>query len=190
MKPMLAMLALLALSIQALGHRLDEYLQATRIALAPNQITLSIDLTPGVAIIEELRPFLHPTPQDRIPHPEQKAYARRVLDGLQLELDGKPRSLRLSHATFSPWADLQAGEGTIRLIAVARFPTLTAGPHEMILRNHHLPKISVYLVNALLPKTGLIQITHQTRDELQKDYRLDFDVSLPTPARLATKCVI
>jgi hypothetical protein len=49
------------------------------------------------------------------------------------------------------------------------------------LTNAHLPAISVYLVNALMPKDTSIKITSQTRDELQKHYRLEFGVNSSAP---------
>ena len=36
--------------MQAHAHRLDEYLQATRVAIARDRIDLEIDLTPGATI--------------------------------------------------------------------------------------------------------------------------------------------
>ena len=50
MKPVLLGCLLFVLATHALAHRLDEYLQATRISVATNRIDLSIDLTPGVAV--------------------------------------------------------------------------------------------------------------------------------------------
>ena len=38
------------------AHRLDECLQAALIDIAPDRITLELDVTPGVAIAESLIP--------------------------------------------------------------------------------------------------------------------------------------
>jgi hypothetical protein len=53
---------------------------------------------------------------------------------------------------------------------------VTPGHHGILFRNEHLPGISVYLVNALVPKSKTIQITAQNRDEYQKEYHLRFEV--------------
>jgi len=39
-----------ALGGTASAHRIDEYLQAARLAIAPNRITLEMDITPGVDV--------------------------------------------------------------------------------------------------------------------------------------------
>jgi hypothetical protein len=176
MKSLVALLALLAFSWPAQAHRIDEYLQATRIAVGLERIDLSIDLTPGVAIAQEVLPSIDPDAGAQIaPHQGQK-YARRVLQDLRFSLDGKPRSIKLMSATFPARADMEAGEGTIHLQAVVKIPTLKPTHHEILFRNTHLPGISVYLVNALVPENTAIQITRQTRDDLQREYRLSFEV--------------
>jgi hypothetical protein len=175
-KWIVAIAAVLAFSVSAPAHRLDEYLQATRIAVAMHRIDLAIDLTPGVAIAEELLPSIDPDGRARVaPHPGER-YAQRVLQDLVLDLDGKRQPIRLVRATFPDRADMEVGEGTIHLQAVAKIATLKPGHHDLLFRNTHLPKISVYLVNALVPENKAIQITRQIRDELQKEYRLSFEV--------------
>lgn len=176
MKWIVAIAAVLAFSVSAPAHRLDEYLQATRIAVTIHRIDLTIDLTPGVAIAEELLPSIDPVGGARIDSHQGERYAQRVLQDLELELDGKRQPIRLIRATFPARADMEAGEGTIHLQSVAKIATLKPGHHELLFRNDHLPKISVYLVNALVPENKAIQITRQIRDELQKEYRLSFEV--------------
>ena len=79
----------------------------------------------------------------------------------------------------------EKGVLTPSLIAVqpgsASIEQLAAGQHTLSLTNAHLPAISVYLVNALVPKDRAIKITKQTRDELQKTYRLEFGLIPPSP---------
>jgi hypothetical protein len=40
----------LAFAVTASAHRIDEYLQAARLAIAPDRVTLEMDLTPGVDV--------------------------------------------------------------------------------------------------------------------------------------------
>ena len=176
MKWIVTIAAALAFSLPAQAHRLDEYLQATRIAVTLQQIELGIDLTPGVDIAQELLQSIDSDAKDRIPDHRGERYARRVLQDLALDLDGKRQAIRLQRATFPARADMEAGEGTIHLQAVAKISTLKPGHHELLFRNSHLPRISVYLVNALVPENKAIQIIHQIRDEYQKEYRLSFEV--------------
>jgi hypothetical protein len=181
-KGLVAISAVLAFLVSAQAHRLDEYLQATRIAVTLHRIDLAIDLTPGVAIAPELLPTIDPDGNARIPPHQGERYAQRVLQDLALDLDGKRQAIRLIRATFPPRADMEDGEGTIHLQAVAKISTLQPGHHELLFRNAHLPKISVYLVNALVPENKAIQNTRQIRDELQREYRLSFEVK-PTASQ-------
>ena len=87
--------------------------------------------------------------------------------------------LRVSSATFPELHDIRGGAGILRIRATAAPGPLTAGDHALTFTNLHLPAISVYLVNALVPKDPARQITRQTRDEFQKTYRLEF-VVVPT----------
>ena len=42
-----AIVGVLAMSVELGAHRLDEYLQAARVALARDAIALEVDMTPG-----------------------------------------------------------------------------------------------------------------------------------------------
>lgn len=172
----------LVFAASAQAHRLDEYLQATRIGLGLQQIAVSIDLTPGVEVVEEVLQAIDPGGSAHIPPRQAEQYIKRVLHDLHLDLDGQRPSLTVLRATFPSRADMELGEGTIHLQVVATITTLKQGNHVILLRNNHLPKISVYLVNALMPGDKAIQITSQTRDELQTEYRLNFVVG-PAPGR-------
>jgi hypothetical protein len=95
MKTLVASATLLALAFNANGHRLDECLQATRLAVTLERIELHIDLTPGVAIIPKLLPIIDIDGNGHVSGKEQRAYGQRVLRDLRLELDGKELSLSL-----------------------------------------------------------------------------------------------
>jgi hypothetical protein len=177
--PLLGGLLLLVLVTDARAHRLDEYLQATRISVATNSISLSIDLTPGVAVADQLLVAIDKDRDGRVSEAEAAAYAQRMLKDLQLQLDETVLTLSLVDASFPSLPEVKDGLGVIRIKANAPVGQLAAGKHTLTLTNAHLPAISVYLVNALVPKADAIEITKQTRDELQKNYRLEFRVSLP-----------
>jgi hypothetical protein len=181
MKSILVGMAVLVASIPSQAHRLDEYLQATRIGISLEQILLALDLTPGVAIVPELRRWVQPDSSDRISQQQGNSYAQRVLKDLSLTLDGKKQELYLVSASFPAWSDIEAGEGVIHLRTTARISTLQPGSHEIFFRNDHLPQISVYLANAVAPSSEAIQIRRQSRDNLQRNYRLSFEIKAAAP---------
>jgi hypothetical protein len=161
----------------ARAHRLDEYLQATRLAVEFDRVNVEIDLTPGVSVADLVLWLIDSNGDGRITDQEARAYAGRVLSKMGLELDGSARPLRLVNVTMPPRSAIKAGEGIIRLQATAGLPTLERGRHQIRFRNAHEPGMSVYLVNALIPANPGIRITKQTRDESQREYLMDLEVS-------------
>ncbi len=172
--------SLLLLASDASAHRLDEYLQATRVLVAANRVELSIDLTPGVAVADQVLAVIDQDRDGQVSGDEYTAYARRVLKDIRIGLDGKVLAPSLMDASFPALHEVKAGLGVIRIKATAPIGQLSAGSHAFSLTNAHLPAFSVYLVNALVPKDAAIKVAKQTRDELQKAYRLEFAVN-PTP---------
>ena len=96
-------------------------------------------------------------------------------------LDGRTLALKVEDSSFPALKEVKEGVGIIRIKASGAIPSLAAGRHTVSLTNSHLPAISVYLVNALVPEDRGIKITRQIRDELQKYYRLEFVVSSTPP---------
>jgi hypothetical protein len=181
MKPVLLVCLSFALASDAMAHRLDEYLQATRVSVATNRIDLAIDLTPGVAIANPLLEIIDKDRDGRVSEQETAAYAQSVLIEIRVALDEKVLALNLVEASFPALQDIRGGLGVIHLKATTPVGPLVAGNHTLSVTNAHLPAISVYLVNALVSKDPAIRITKQTRDELQKNYRLEFSVRRSTP---------
>ena len=181
MKAALLGCLLLVFATDAWAHRLDEYLQATRVSLATNRIDLSIDLTPGVATVDKLLVVVDTDRDGRVSDAEIAGYAERVLKDIRVGLDGKVLALTVMDASFPALSEIKGGLGVIRIKATAPVTRLAAGRHALSLTNAHLPAISVYLVNALVSKDRAIKITKQTRDELQKNYRLEFRVTAAAP---------
>lgn len=168
---------LLVLASNALAHRLDEYLQATRVSVTRNRIDLTIDLTPGVAVADQVLAVIDQDRDGQVSGDECTAYAQRFLKDIRVGLDEKVLIPSLVDASFSALHEIKEGLGVIRIRATAPVAQLSVGNHAFSLTNAHLPAISVYLVNALVPKNRSIRITKQARDDLQKDYRLEFSVS-------------
>ena len=87
----------LATSIGADAHRLDEYLQAARVSVASTGIVVHLDLTPGVSLASDVIATLDRDGDGRTSPLEAEAYGRVVLGDVSARLDGAP--LGLSAAT-------------------------------------------------------------------------------------------
>lgn len=155
------------------AHRLDEYLQATRLSLAANQVGVEIDLTPGVDVAPMIFNLINTDHDGRISASEGEKYARQVVQETVLEIDGHRSRLDLLRYEFPSFQEMNAGEGIIRIYARASWVG-TAGQHRLVYQNNHKPDLGVYLVNALRPGTPNIEITEQQRDPLQRGINLAF----------------
>ena len=174
----------LASAPAARAHRLDEYLQATFIAVAPTEVRLELCLTPGANLSTNLLSQLDTDHDGRLSPAEELAYAEQVRRDLSLAADHSPRELSLTGRSFPPIAELQAGLGIIRLNIRAPLASVAPGVHELAFTNRHLTNLSVYLVNALVPESPAIAITQQTRDYLQNAIRLEYTVTTTAAAGL------
>jgi hypothetical protein len=181
MKPGLLGALLLLLATEAWAHRLDEYLQAVRVSVGTNRIALSIELTPGVAVADQMLAVIDKDRDGRVSEAEVAGYAQRVLEDIQVGLDEKVLAMNLTDTSFPTLEGVKKGMGVIRIRATASVIPLSVGKHTFNLTNAHLPAISVYLVNALTPNDRAIKVTKQTRDEFQKTYRLEFSVGSSVP---------
>jgi hypothetical protein len=177
--------ALLAFPAPAAPHQLDEFLQATRVALARDRLVLEIDLTPGVKVASRVCALIDTDGDRKISTAEGRAYAQRVLEDVVLRLDGERRRLTLVRADFPSLGEMGAGLGTIRLEAKADAAVDAPGGHQLSYQNDHQPEIGAYLVNALVPETSRIEITGQRRDKLQRGIRLDYTVASSGARRLS-----
>ena len=181
MKPTLLLCLALTLGTDAFAHRLDECLQALRVSVTTNRIDFSFKLTPGTAVADQLLAVIDKDRDGQFSAREVTAYIQRFLKDVRVKLDEKFLVLTETEASFPSLPEIKAGVGIIHIKATVSVAPLLAGNHTLSLTNAHLPAISVYQVNALQPKDRATKITKQTRDELQKSYRLEFSVSSSTP---------
>lgn len=165
-----------AASLPVRAHVLDQYLQVAQIALAPDGVRIELRLIPGVEVAECIRTLIDVDGNGQITTAEEQAYARRVLQDIELAINGISAPLTFSDLKFPTQPEMRAGLGTIRLTFVAA-TTLQAADHQQLLfRNNHLPALGVYLVNALVPTANEIKISGQERDPLQRELRLRFHI--------------
>lgn len=164
------------------AHRLDEYLQATTIAVEKQRVQAEIRLVPGVAVFPTVFAGIDSDSDGVMSVAEQRAYAQRVLDEVSLSAEGRRLPLRLVSSTFAPKELLQEGRGEIQLRLEADV-TGTAARRRLTFENHHQRQIGVYLVNALVPRDPDIRLGAQQRSDDQSLYHLDYaDASAPAGA--------
>lgn len=168
------LLALLSLPSDAFAHRDDEYLQATLVVIEPREVRLQINLTPGIAVAEQVIALLDRNRDGVISTKEAAAYTELLKRDLTVRLDGRNSELKLTASEFVPPAELRTGSGIIQIEFSASFGPLAAGSHSLTLENRHLTRISVYLINASQPRFATVQITRQKRNDTQSAGEIGF----------------
>jgi hypothetical protein len=167
----------LALPSVADAHRLDEYLQATRIDVSLDRVELDIDLTAGVGVAPGVWGLIDTDRDGRISDVEGRRYADLVLKSVVVQVDGHARPVALVSSRFPTFQEITSGSGPIRIEARAALPLTSAGRHTLRYRNTHRRATSVYLVNTLVPSTSAITLASQRRDPRQTELVLTYDVA-------------
>lgn len=166
-----AALAALAIAVAwapVSAHRLDEYLQAARVGIDPDRVTVELDLTAGVAVAARVLADIDRDRDGRISPAEAQAYVDRVMSALAFDVDGVPLATHVTGTHFPDVDAIRAGEGTIRIDVAARTTHLSGGAHHFHFRNTHRGDISVYMANALVPSDERVRISDQQRDGDQR----------------------
>lgn len=158
------------------AHRLDECLQAARIAVFETRVEIELDLTPGANMADRFLALIDLDRDGRISNAEGEAFGERVKNSVTLTLDGVAKLLEVAVEELPRLEDIKAGTGVIRLRLSAGYPALSPGPHRIAFQNRYRPNESVHLVNALVPESARIQIIRQRRDPSQRDYDLEVSV--------------
>jgi hypothetical protein len=171
---LLLLLALFTVPSLCLGHRLDEYLQATLVTIEPGELRLQINLTPGVAVAEQVLALVDRDHDGVISTNEAEAYSELLKRDLLVRVDGQKVALKLTASNFPAPSELRTGWGIIQLEFSATVDPFSAGAHKLTFKNRHLPVLSVYLFNAAQPGSGSIQITRQKRSTNQSTGEIDF----------------
>jgi hypothetical protein len=168
------LLALLSLPSAVFAHRDDEYLQATLVVIEPGEVRLQINLTPGIAVAEQVLARIDRDRDGAISKNEAAAYAKLLKRDLTLRVDGRKSELKLAASEFVPPEELRTGSGIIRMEFSASSGRLAAGPHRLTLDNRHLIEMSVYLINAAQPRFATVEITRQKRNDNQSAGEIEF----------------
>jgi hypothetical protein len=166
--------AILGTAGTASAHRLDECLQAARIAIEPDHIEIELSLTPGVEVAAAMLDDIDRDHDESLSATEQQAFVRRVVAALDLAHDGRSLDLVAGAVTFPPMDSLRRGEGAIQLLSSAGLTPQLHGRHQVSFSNRYRPDMSVYLANALVPRSDRIAVTAQRRTVEQRDLRIDY----------------
>ncbi|MGH7929923.1 MAG: hypothetical protein ACREQV_19260, partial [Candidatus Binatia bacterium] len=168
------LLALLVLPSAVCAHRDDQYLQATLVIIEPSEIRLQINLTPGVAVAEQVLARIDRDRDRAISKNEAAAYAKLMRRDLTLRMDGRKLELKLTASEFILPEELRTGSGTIQMEFTAILDSLVPGLHKLTLENRHLTTMSVYLINAAQPRSATVQIARQKRNQSQSAGEIEF----------------
>ena len=170
----LLLLGLLGLPLNVFGHRLDEYLQATLVTIEPETLRLQINLTPGVAVAEQVLALIDADRDGVVSTNEAAAYGGKLKRELIVKFDDREVELKLAGSNFPPVTELRAGSGIIQVEFVAKIGPLSAGPHRMKFENRHMPIIGVYLFNAAQSRLKSVEIQGQKRNKTQSVGEIEF----------------
>lgn len=166
------------------AHPLDEFYQVTYLIVAPDQITLKIELYPGVLVAPQLLALVDTDRNDDISTAEARTYISRFIDDLTFQINDQAIPLRAANLDFPPVLGIRAGQAIIRFDLQAELPDDFGETYRLYYQNNHQPDIAVYVVNAMVDNPNLVHITGQERDVFQSTIRLDYTInSGPTAGR-------
>lgn len=117
---------------------------------------------------------------------EADGYADPVRSEVSLRLDDRPLASRVTSIRFPSLTELRNGLGAIRLELSSAFSLIGTGDHELKLHNRHQRDRSVYLVNAVIPRSREIQVTQQIRNTTQSESRIQFAYTATATGKKST----
>ena len=159
------------------AHRLDECLQAARIAVEEDRVEIELGLTPGVAVAATIIGDIDRDRDGVLSGEEQRAYVKDVVNALRLSVDGRSLAIEAGPSVFPELAAVRAGEAIINLQFVASLPAMSAGRHYISFTNAFRRDVSVYMTNALVPEDDRITITAQQRDPEQRTTTIAYAIA-------------
>ncbi|QDU54081.1 hypothetical protein [Aeoliella mucimassa] len=173
----MALIALLlpaAFASVANAHQLDECVQSALVEVAPGEVLVWLNLSPGVEVAEQLIGLIDQNSDGSLTEQELQQYADLLLADLDLALDSESLHLRVDDTRLPELEELQSGWGVVQLKLSAPLPKMPAGEHLLRFENRHLPAVSVYLFNAAQPTSSQVSIAKQTRNENQSEGKIRF----------------
>lgn len=180
----LATVVILIGSTRASAHRLDEYLQASRLSVEPDRIVLELDLTAGVSVADGIAASIDTDGNDHISAAESVTYSRAVVADLSLEVNKAPVALTVTSVEAPTIADMKHGVGIMRVVASGDLRGVDGRGLRIRYRNDHRADVGVFLVNAMAPGSTTLTLASQDRDRHQREIRLDYNVSPVWPTQV------
>ena len=130
-------------------------------------------LIPGVAVSSAVIAAVDVNHDGVFSEAEQQTYARQVLRDLSVSMDGQKVTPVLRTVTFPAPAEMKEGLGEIHIEFTADSPSVRSD-RTLVIENHHQPRISVYLMNCLVPQDHDIRLVAQQRNDNQSYYRIGY----------------
>jgi hypothetical protein len=141
--------AVLLVPAAAGAHPLDEVVQGSYLTLAPGQVRLELDISPGPIVADGVLRLLDANGDRTVTADEARAFGQAVLRSSTLTLDGKPATWRLERVAAPTYDNVRLGADTIKIYAVAA-RTDRAGPHLLTFDNRYAPAKSQAAANIFL----------------------------------------
>jgi hypothetical protein len=157
------------------------------VQIEPDEIRLEINLTPGVSVADAVLSVIDRDRDGVISTAEAAAYAELLKRDLVVCVDQRKVELKRISSNFAEPDELRSGWGIMQIGFSIDPGSLAAGSHTLGLENHHLNAISAYLFNAALPRSKLIQIAGQKRNETQSTGEIEFAFYPPVKASSRTR---
>jgi hypothetical protein len=170
-KALVVAFLLLAQVAAARAHQLDEYLQATFIAVERNQLRVDVFLTPGLNVLPAVLAQIDSDGDGAFSADEQRRYAQRVVQDLAFAIGGVSLAPELAGFEFPSAEQLRDGRGDIHLELVIKLSS-PKGAARFRFENRHLRPLAAYQVNCLASRDPIIRIGEQHRDSLQAVYEV------------------
>ena len=137
----------------ASAHPVDEVVQGAYLTVAPGQLRLELDLTPGTEVAGAVLKRLDANGDRRISDAEARAFGERVLRQSTLTVDGKAAAWRLERVDTPSYADLEQSTPTLKIYATATRPD-RAAPQAFSYENRYQPAKSQWIANVFLQPGG------------------------------------
>lgn len=160
--------------VSAMGHNLDEFLQAALLEVSRDRVEISLRLTPGPAVFAAFSGMIDRDGDGQYGAKEVAKYQSEALRDWSVWVDGSSVALSCEETRVAPMQELREGMGGLELRCTGEFRGMAAGKHHLRFRNDHQPTWSVYMMNALQPSPG-VTIDKQTRDSLQREITIEFE---------------
>ncbi len=131
------------------AHPVDEVAQGAYITLAPGEVRIELDITPGPAVAGALLRSLDTNADRRVTDEEARAYAERVLKQSTLTLDGVAVSWTMKRVRVPPYANLEQQGDTLKIYGLAKRAD-RAGVHSLTYQNRYAPAQGWCIANVFL----------------------------------------